>query len=232
MKNIQKYMEVLQCSELFTGIAPDSVAALLEKLKANILICTKGEYLVREGQQIRWLGLLLEGTVCVIQEDFWGNRHMLSKLTAGNLFAEAYACTPERAIQVSVAAQTEVVFLKLDAGRVLEACNTSCADDGRFLRNLLAVIAGKCIGMNEKLTHMSKRSLREKLLSYLSAQAQAAGRSEFDIPFSRQQLADYLSVDRSALSAQLGRLRDEGQLVFHKNHFELRAEKTTGIVHL
>lgn len=229
MKNIEKYMEMINHSELFTGIATDSVFELLNCLNASVQSCQKGGYVLREGQQIHWLGLLLEGTVCVIQEDFWGNRHILSKLTAGKLFAEAYACASAHAIQVSVVAQTEAVYLKLDAGRALETCETSCMEHRRLLINLLSVISGKCIGMNEKLTHMSKRSLRDKLLSYLSAQAKAAGSSVFDIPFSRQQLADYLSVDRSALSAQLGRLRDEGQLTFHKNHFELRTGKITDI---
>ena len=118
-------------------------------------------------------------------------------------------------------AETPVTALFLDVSRVLTVCPAACPHHNRVIRNLLGELAGKTLRVNEKLTHMSQRTTRARLLSYLSAEARRQGARCFDIPFSRQQLADYLVVERSGLSRELCRLRDEGLLSFRRNHFEL-----------
>ena len=141
----------------------------------------------------------------------------------GQLFAEAFACSPGAVLNIAVAAEAPCTVLFLNVRRILTMCPTTCAHHSRMIRNLLSDLAGKNLRFTEKLTHMGQRTTREKLLSYLSAEAQRCGDAEFDIPYSRQQLADYLSVERSGLSAELCRMRDEGILAFHKNHFKLLA---------
>ena len=109
----------------------------------------------------------------------------------------------------------------MDVSRVLTVCGSACAFHARLMRNLLAVLAEKNLQFSEKLTYMTQRSTRQKLLSYLSAESLRRGAREFEIPFNRQQLADYLSVDRSALSGELSKLRGEGLLDYRKNKFTL-----------
>ena len=110
----------------------------------------------------------------------------------------------------------------LNIRRVLTVCSSACEHHNRIIQNLLAELAEKNLLQNEKLTHMGQRTTRGKLMSYLSAEAQRLGRYEFDIPFSRQQLADYLAVERSGLSLELGKMQKDGLLEFHKNHFVLK----------
>ena len=165
---------------------------------------------------------MLSGSVLVVQEDIWGNRNILSKAGAGQVFAAAYACALGARLNVSVVAETSVCALFLNVRRVLTVCSSACAHHSRIIRNLLGALAEKNLRLAEKITHISQRTTRAKLLSYLSSEAQRLGTYEFDIPFSRQQLADYLAVERSGLSLELGKLRGESLLDFHKNHFILK----------
>ena len=166
---------------------------------------------------------MLSGSVLIIQEDIWGNRNIVSRTGAGQTFAAAFACAPGSVLNVSVTAETPVTVMFLNVKRVLNVCSSACTHHSRIIRNLLGELAEKNLRFGEKLTHMGQRSTRAKLMSYFSAEAQRLGKYEFDIPFSRQQLADYLAVERSGLSLELGKMRAEGLLDFRKNHFVLSA---------
>ena len=202
-------MEISACP-LFRGIPAEALPALLAQAEARRAAFQKGELLLHRGQTTRCLGLVLSGIVHIIREDFWGRRSIVGLAEAGEVFAESYALAGEP-LEVSVLADGDGEALFLDAGRLTE----------RLSANLLALLAEKNLTLTGKMRHMAKPTTREKLLSYLSAQAARAGGPEFDIPLDRQQLADYLAVDRSAMSAVLGKLRDEGVLEFRKNHFRL-----------
>ena len=165
---------------------------------------------------------MLTGTVLVIQEDIWGNRNILSKAELGQTFAAAYACAPGSRLNVSVVAETPVTVLFLNAKRILTVCPSACSYHSRIIRNLLGELAGKNLQFSEKLTHVGQRSTRSKIMSYLSAEAQRLGTYELDISFSRQQLADYLGVERSGLSQELGKMKKDGLLDYRKSHFVLK----------
>ena len=182
----------------------------------------RGERILRAGEPTRYMGLVLTGSVLVEQEDVWGNRNILSKAGPGQTFAAAYACAPGSVLKVSVAAETPATVLFLNVKRVLTMCPSACARHSRIIRNLLGELAEKNLRFGEKLTHMGQRTTRAKIMSYLSAEAQRLGTCEFDIPFSRQQLADYLGVERSGLSLELGRMKKDGVLEYRKSHFLLR----------
>lgn len=219
MKN---YLPVIRSSPLFFGISEEELAAMLACLGTREESSPKDAFLLRVGDTAESIGLVLEGSVLVIQEDVWGNRNILSKAGAGETFAAAYACAPAAALPVSVTAETPVTVLFLNVKHVLNVCPSACAYHSRIIRNLLGVLAEKNLRFGEKLTHMGQRTTRAKLMSYLSAEAQRRGKYEFDIPFSRQQLADYLAVERSGLSLELGKMRRAGLLDFHKSHFVLK----------
>ena len=182
----------------------------------------KNTFLLRTGDTAESIGLVLSGSVLVVQEDIWGNRNILSKAGPGQTFAAAYACAPGSLLNVSVLAETPVTAMFLNVKRVLNVCPSACEHHSRIIRNLLGELAEKNLRFGEKLTHMGQRTMRAKLMSYFSAEAQRLGTYEFDIPFSRQQLADYLAVERSGLSLELGKMRSEGLLDFHKSHFILK----------
>ena len=182
----------------------------------------KDTFLLRTGDTAESIGLVLSGSVLVVQEDIWGNRNILSKAGPGQTFAAAYACAPGSLLNVSVLAETPVTAMFLNVKRVLNVCPSASDPHTLIIRNLLGELAEKNLRFGEKLTHMGQRTTRAKLMSYFSAEAQRLGTYEFDIPFSRQQLADYLAVERSGLSLELGKMRSEGLLDFHKSHFILK----------
>ncbi len=219
---MKDFLSVIRASQLFSGISEDELTAMLTCLDTRQTNFSKDTFLMRVGNTADSIGLLLEGSALIIQEDIWGNRNILSKAGPGQTFAAAYACAPGSVLNVSVVAETPVTAMFLNVGRVLNVCPSACAHHSRIIRNLLGELAEKNLRFSEKLTHMGQRTTRAKLMSYFSAEAQRLGKYEFDIPFSRQQLADYLAVERSGLSLELGKMKNDGLLDFHKNHFVLK----------
>ena len=219
---MKEFLPVIRSSSLFSGISETELAAMLSCLETREERLPKDTFLLRTGDTAESIGLVLSGSVLVVQEDIWGNRNILSKAGPGQTFAAAYACAPGSLLNVSVLAETPVTAMFLNVKRVLNVCPSACEHHSRIIRNLLGELAEKNLRFGEKLTHMGQRTTRAKLMSYFSAEAQRLGTYEFDIPFSRQQLADYLAVERSGLSLELGKMRSEGLLDFHKSHFILK----------
>lgn len=217
---MKEFLPVLKKSPLFSGIEDAEIEAMTDCLGAEKREYGKDELVYRFGDTVESIGLVLTGKVYIVREDFWGNRNIVGMAGPGQTFAESYACTAAPlGVAVLAGEKTTVAFFRVR--RVLTTCPNACAFHARLVRNLLSVLAEKNLAMNEKLTHVTQRTLREKLLSYLSSESARAGSARFDIPFNRQQLADYLSADRSALSAELSRMREEGVVEFEKNSFRL-----------
>lgn len=221
---MQEFLPILQTSRLFSGVTEQELQSMLTCLSARTERFPKDCFLLRAGDRIDSIGLVLSGSVLVVQEDVWGNRNILSKAGPGQSFALAFACAPGAVLSVSVMAASPVTVLFLNVRRILTLCPSACAHHSRILRNLLGELAEKNLALGGKLSHMGQRSTRAKLLSYLSAEAQRQGAYEFEIPFSRQQLADYLGVERSGLSAELGKMQKEGLLAFRKSRFILNID--------
>ena len=219
---MKEFLPILRSSSLFSGISEEELTAMLSCLESREERFPKDTFLLRAGDTAESIGLVLSGSVLVVQEDIWGNRNILSKAGPGQTFAAAYACAPGSLLNVSVIAETPVTAIFFNVKRVLNVCPSACEHHSRIIRNLLGELAEKNLRFSEKLTHMGQRTTRAKLMSYFSAEAQRLGTYEFDIPFSRQQLADYLAVERSGLSLELGKMRSEGLLDFHKSHFVLK----------
>lgn len=219
---MKEFLSILQSSKLFSDISKKELTAILSCLEAKKVDFPKEAFVLRAGESIESVGLVLSGSVMIIQEDIWGNRNILSKAEPGQTFAAAFACAPNSRLNVSVISETTVTVMFFNVKRILNVCPSACAHHSRLIRNLLSELAEKNLRFGEKLTHMGQRSTRAKIMSYLSAEAQRLGKYEFNIPFSRQQLADYLAVERSGLSSELGKMRGEGLLDFHKSHFILK----------
>lgn len=219
---MEEFLSTIRSAPLFSGVSEAELTAMLACLKAEKKDFPKEAFVLRAGDTAESIGLVLAGTVLVIQEDIWGNRNILSKAGLGQTFAAAYACAPGSRLNVSVVAETPVTVLFLNVKRILTVCPSACSYHSRIIRNLLGELAGKNLQFSEKLTHVGQRSTRSKIMSYLSAEAQRLGTYELDIPFSRQQLADYLGVERSGLSQELGKMKKDGLLDYRKSHFVLK----------
>lgn len=224
---MKEFLPVLRSSVLLSGISEEELISMLACLDVKTKSYPKDAFLFHAGDTAESIGLVLSGTVLIIQEDVWGNRNIISKAAPGQTFAAAYACAPGSVMDVSVSAETPVTVMFLNVNRVMHTCPSACARHSRIILNLLGELAEKNLRFAEKLTHIGQRTTRAKLMSYFSAEAQRLGRCEFDIPFSRQQLADYLAVERSGLSLELGKMQREGILEFHKNHFILKANASS-----
>ena len=224
---MKEFLPVLRSSVLLSGISEEELISMLVCLDVKTKSYPKDAFLFHAGDTAESIGLVLSGTILIIQEDVWGNRNIISKAAPGQTFAAAYACAPGSVMDVSVSAETPVTVMFLNVNRVMHTCPSACARHSRIILNLLGELAEKNLRFAEKLTHIGQRTTRAKLMSYFSAEAQRLGKYEFDIPFSRQQLADYLAVERSGLSLELGKMQREGLLEFHKNHFILKADASS-----
>ena len=216
-----EYIPIIKKSVLFYGMEEQEISPMLSCLSAVLKSFKKGEFIYRSGEGIASMGLVLRGSVHIIEEDFWGNRTILSEVSPGQLFGDAYACMPSVELEVSALAASGVDILFLDVQKIVTVCTSACEFHTRLIRNLLSVLSEKNLLLTRKIKHMAKRTTREKLLSYLSEESLKHKCPAFDIPFNRQQLADYLCVDRSAMSNELSKLKEEGILTFEKNRFRL-----------
>ena len=215
-------LQDLENIDLFRGASRDEVDEMLRCLDMEIRCYQKGAAILRAGERTHRLGLVLSGGVTLENNDIWGNRTVLGHVGEGQVFAETYACLPEEPLMVNAVAAAETRVLFLDVGRLFSGQN-SCMHQGVLVRNLLNITARKNLALSRRSFYTSSKTIRGRLLSYLSDQAVLQGSRRFSIPFDRQQLADYLGVDRSALSNELGKMRREGLLTVRKNVFELMA---------
>lgn len=208
-------------SPLFAGFSLEEQDALLSCLCARRKRYAKGECILRRGMYVEEVGLILEGQVCIEHTDIWGRLSILDKLGPGGIFAEAYACASHEPLMVDVraTAECEVVFLRI--GDTLEGCSQSCRYHQRLIKNLLVLSAQKNLSLSRKILHTSPKTIRERVKAYLSSCVLKARNARVYIPFNRQELADYLQVDRSALSHELSVMQREGILQVHKNEFIL-----------
>ena len=218
---MEKYFSILKNVELFGGIDETELNALLTCLNAKAVHFEKGRTVFMPGAATRSFGVVLSGSVQISHEDYYGNRSILGNVGPGGLFGESFAFAEAAALPVGVVASQDSEILFIDCKRLVSPCANACSFHNSLIRNMLSITAKKNIALTQKIEINSKRGTREKLLAYLSGEAQRAGSSSFEIPFDRQELADYLSVDRSAMSAELGKMRNDGLLLFHKNRFEL-----------
>lgn len=216
------HCDFLLKTALFRGISEPEAKDMLACLQVSYRLYRKSDCIYRAGRQTDALGLVLSGGVNIENDDVWGNRNILDHVGPGQVFAESYACVPEERLMVNVVAaqESEILFFKIE--KLLGACSDACKCHSRLVQNLLSVIARKNLNLTRKIFHTSPKSIRDRLLSYLSFQAMQQGTRQFEIPFNRQQLADYLGVDRSAMSNALSKMKRDGLITFEKNTFCLQ----------
>ena len=215
---------ILAETQLFAGSTPAEIGLMIGCLDARERRFAKGARIHRMGEVISTVGLLLAGSVRVESVDVWGNVSVLGVTGAGGMFGEAYAAVPDEPLMVDVVAAEDCTVLFLNLRKVLTTCPHACPHHSRTANNMTAIIARHSLALSRRIFHVAPKTIRGKVLAYLSDMAERAGAREFDIPFDRQQLADYLGVDRSALSAELSRMQKAGLIETRRSHFALKGE--------
>lgn len=218
---MNKYIGILKRTQMFAGVIDDEIYSMLNCLGARLKSYKKGEYVLRQGEHLSDIIVLVEGNLHIQKDDYWGNRSILGQISVGELFGEAYIAPESSALLNDVVAVEDSTIILFDVKRIITTCPSACRFHAMVVQNMFFAISEKNRRLVQKLGHMSKRSTREKLISYLSEEAKKQNTASFTIPFNRQQLADFLSVDRSAMSNELCKMRDDGLLEFDKNQFKL-----------
>ena len=206
---------------LFHGIKEDEIKEMLSCLNAREHSYRKDEVIFRAGSSVGEIGLILSGSVNIVVNFYWGSSHIFGHVSKGQVFAENYAAIPGKELICDIVSceETEVLFLNMR--NMLTTCQRGCAFHTRIIQNMLKISAQKNLNLSTRMMHTASKSLRERLLSYLSEQALEHGSTHFTIPFDRQQLADYLAVDRSAMSNELSKMQKDGLITYHRNEFTL-----------
>ena len=208
-------------SLLFSGIQPEEMTGMLDCIGYHVRSYRKGEIIAFETEIINHVGVVLAGKVDMIKEDLWGNRTMLVRVGKDEVFGETFACGEDAMSMVifQAAENTEVLFLSFC--RVMHTCSHACVFHQTLTENMVRIIARKNRELMRKVEVVSKRNLREKILTYLSIQAQQQKTKTFEIPLGRLELAEYLCADRSALTRELARMQAEGLIDYHRNTFKI-----------
>jgi CRP-like cAMP-binding protein len=218
---MKEFIPMLKRTKLFSGVGDDDIRTMLTCLGARLLTYKKGEHVLRQGEHLSDILVLAEGSLHIQRDDYWGNRSILGHIGVGEIFGEAYVAPESGTLLNDVIAVKDSAVFFFDVKRVISTCSSACRFHTMVVQNLFFAISEKNRGLVQKLDYMSRRTTREKLLSYLSEEAKKQNSASITLPFNRQQLADYLSVDRSAMSNELCKMRDEGLLEFEKNRFRL-----------
>ncbi len=218
---MREFIPILQDCPLFDGVKPEDLSGILGCLGARVVAIRKGQPAFREGDTAVFIGIVLTGSVQLVREDYYGNRSIVTRIGPAQLFGEAYAFSGAAALPVSVVPDADGHILLIDSRRIAVRCANACDFHNRVIYNLLRLVANKNLILHQKIDVSSKRTTREKLMTYLLMQAKLHDSTSFTIPYDRQALADYLEVDRSGLSAEISKLRKERVLESEKNWFRL-----------
>lgn len=217
---MEKYY-ILGETELFSGLELRELKSMLPCLGLRSVRAEKDDYIVNAGDIVSEVGFVVEGEASMVKMDSAGNKTITSRLVPGDMFGEVLVCANVVSSPVSIIAEGSCEIIMFNFNRLISCCSNCCPFHAKVVANLLKLIARKNMQLNEKIQVMSKKTTRDKLATYLLMQMEKTEKDEFDVPLNRSQLADYLSVDRSAMSRELGRLREEGVLDFTRNQFKI-----------
>ena len=212
-------IQKLQKSMLFRDMTESEITKALQVLEAHEKSYEKGETLLIAGTITERIGLVLEGSVTIESNDAWGNRTIISHVEKGQVFAETYALLVNEPMLVDVTASEDCLILFLRTGGIQSLKNSLDPWALKYITNLLTISMHKNLILSGRSFHTAPKTIRGRVMAYLNSVSLQRQSREFDIPFDRQQLADYLNLERSALSKELGKMQKDGLVSYRKNHF-------------
>ncbi len=222
---MERYIEKIVQMELFKNIKKEDISPMLGCLQGHTRKYRKGEYIIYEKDIVKNIGIILSGRIDMVKEDVWGNKTTLVRMQESELFGETFACGSDPVSAVSFCAVTDSEVMFIPFARIMHTCSNSCFFHNQIIENMVSIIAAKNRRLMNKVEILSKRTIREKILAYLSFQSQEQGKKYFEIPFGRLELAEYLCVDRSSLTRELNNMKADGLIDFDRNIFSIADKK-------
>ena len=217
---MQEVLEAIH-SPLFQGISIENLLGMKGCLGYFRASYKKGQVIVMESEHMLHVGIVLSGKVDMVKEDIWGNKTLLARMGKDELFGESFACGSDTQSAVTFLASEDTQVLFLPFRKAMHTCSNACEFHNKLIENMVSIIAAKNRTLMRKVEIISQRTLRDKILAYLSVQSQKAGSRSFTIDLDRGELAEYLCADRSALSRELSAMKRDGILAIHKKQFEI-----------
>lgn len=218
---MKKYFEVLRKCSLFNEITDEDLLTLLGCLNAKIERFDKKHTIIHEGTFAKNIGIVLSGAAQTICSDYNGNRSLVNDIRPSEIFCEEFACAEASLTPVSIISIENSEVMLIDCTKLMRPCPCACGFHQQLIFNMMKNLAQKNMTFLKKIEVISKRTTRDKLMTYLLHEAKKHGSNSFEIPFNRQELADYLEVDRSGLSVEISKLKNEGLITAEKNRFTL-----------
>lgn len=212
-------MHILEKNPLFQSIPKEDLSSLLDCLGASEKKVSKSTVLVYAGDKIESIGIVISGCLRISRVDNFGNDSIVTTITEGNIFAEVFIAANVEISPVTITALEDSVIVFLNYRKLLTTCKNSCPSHVRLTENLLTIIAKKSLYLNKRIEILSKRTMRDKIFTFLEIESK--GKESFIISLNREEMANYLCVDRSALSAELSRMQKDGLIRYVKNEFEI-----------
>lgn len=219
---MEKYLEIVSQCPLFAGISREDILQMLGCLSGSVRQIPKGSYVFSEGDPARLVAVVLSGTVQIVRDDYYGRRSILAHAEQTQLVGEVFACADVDVFPVSALCVKDCTVLMLDCKRMLTVCSNACGFHNMLVKNMLRIVSEKNVLLSRKIRYMSQKTTQQKLMAYLMDQAKLQGSASFTIPYDRQALAGFLGVERSAMSAELGKLKKAGILDFQGANFSLK----------
>lgn len=220
---IENYLHIIGYTPLFIDVNTKDLISLLKCMNSHIETFPKNDFIFFAGDEPGSIGIMLEGNAVIIKEDIFGNRTIVSKVETGDIFGEVFACALIDELPVSVEAVTESKILFMDYKRILTTCSSNCKFHNALIKNMLRILAQKNLYLNNKNDILSSRSMREKIMKFLETTASEKDSLTFQIPYDRQELADFLGVNRSAMTRELLKMKEDQLIDFTKNQFKLKS---------
>lgn len=208
--------------ELFENINKDNLDQILHCIRSFKKSFKKGETIFMETDRIAYVGIVLSGCVHMIKTDIWGNSSLFTFFKPGELFGESFAVQKNISSSVIFTAAESTTVLFLAASNIIHSCPNACGFHAQIATNLFHLLGTKNQKFIDKIEILSKGSIREKLLAYISQLSLEQNSKYVESPLPRLALAEYLSVNRSAMIRELSKMRDEGIIDFDKNYFLIK----------
>ncbi len=224
MERLEKYYNQIKNSPVFFGMNDEELKGLLECFNARVRKYEKEEMIIRQGDMITNIYLILDGEVNIEKDSYWGRRIIISHLTRNDNLALSFVGSKNVESSIDAITTKDTLVLILSYEKCTSMCQNACTRHKVLINNLFQILSKENIELIQKIENVSQKTIRDKLLTYLSNEAQKQHSNSFDIHFNRQDLADYLNVDRSAMSFELSKLQKEGLLEYNKNHFVLLSQ--------
>ena len=218
---MQQYLTQISHCPLFAHISSDNILHALTLLSAKVIHVKKGGTILHQGTPARFFGVLLDGLAHIVTGDVSGNHTLSAAIHPSDLFAETFAFSSISAMPVSIVAAQDCAVLLIDRSGMTRRQQSEFPAHPLLFANLIHLLSKKNLQFSQKITILSQRTTRDKLIAYLLTQQRLAGSARFTSPFNRQELADYLCVDRSAMSAEISKMKKAGMIACRKNEFEI-----------